>query len=200
MLKNGVPEAEFLKILDKITKKLSYTFKFGYHSAEDIKQQAAIFALEGLEKYDNKRPLENFLWTHIRNRLFNFKRDKYQRPDKPCLSCPFHRPNEQSPCAKYFHQSECKEYFNWYKRNDSKKNIMKPMIVDNLNELFKSGSVTERLQHNEVFTLIDEFLPVQYRENYLKMLHGDKVPKAEQRIVIEQITNILKEHHDIQDS
>ena len=24
------------------------------------------------------------------------------------------------------------------------------------------------------------------------MLHGDKVPKAEQRIVIEQITNILK--------
>ena len=77
---------------------------------------------------------------------------------------------------------------------------MKPMIVDNLNELFKSGSVTERLQHNEIFILIDNHLPVQYRENYLKMLHGDKVAKAEQRIVIEQITNILKEHHEIQDS
>ena len=40
-----------------------------------MKQQAAIFALEGLEKYDNKRPLENFLWTHVRNRLFNYKRE-----------------------------------------------------------------------------------------------------------------------------
>jgi hypothetical protein len=74
---------------------------------------------------------------------------------------------------------------------------MKPIIVDNLNELFKTGSVTEELQHNEVFKLIDDSLPVQYRENYLKMLHGDKVPKAEQRVVIEQITYILKDHHDI---
>ena len=192
ILKNGVQEAEFLRILDKITKKLSYTFKFGYHSAEDIKQQAAIFALEGLEKYDNKRPLENFLWTHIRNRLFNFKRDKYQRPDKPCLSCPHHRPNQQNFCGKYFHQSECKEYSSWCKRNDSKKNIMRPMVVDNLNELFKSNQVTDFLQNSEILNKIDHNLPVKYREHYLKMLHGDKVSKSAQRTVIEQISLILQ--------
>ncbi len=190
-------EAEFLRILEKITKKLSYTFKFGYHSAEDIKQQAAIFALEGLEKYDNKRPLENFLWTHIRNRLFNFKRDKYQRPDKPCLSCPFHKPNEESFCGKFFHPSECKEYTAWCRRNESKKNIMRPMVVENLNELFKQNIASDILQNSEILKAIDNNLPVKYRENYLRMLYGDKVPKAEQRTVLEQISKILnKNQHD----
>ena len=161
-----------------------------------MKQQAAIFALEGLNKYDNKRPLENFLWTHIRNRLFNFKRDKYQRPDKPCLSCPHHRPNQQNFCGKYFHQSECKEYSSWCKRNDSKKNIMRPMVVDNLNELFKSNQVTDFLQNSEILNKIDNNLPVKYREHYLKMLHGDKVAKSDQRTVIEQISLILQINND----
>ena len=91
---NKVNESEFLEVWEKISKKLGYKFKFGYHSHEDMKQQAAIFALEGLKNYDNKRPLENFLWTHVRNRLFNYKRDNYQRPNKPCLTCPFFRPKE----------------------------------------------------------------------------------------------------------
>ena len=50
-----VKEEDFLKALDIISKKLIYKFKFGYHDIEDMKQQAAIFALEGLENYDNKR-------------------------------------------------------------------------------------------------------------------------------------------------
>jgi DNA-directed RNA polymerase specialized sigma subunit len=92
-LPHGVSEEEFLTVLDNISKRLGHKFKFGYHNFDDMKQQAAIFALEGLEKYDKKRPLENFLWTHVRNRLFNYKRDNYQRPDKPCLSCPLYDPH-----------------------------------------------------------------------------------------------------------
>ena len=80
-----IDEAEFLEVLDKITKKLIHKFRFGYHNAEDMKQQASIFALEALDRYDGKRPLEIFLWTHVRNRLFNFKRNNYQRPDSPCI-------------------------------------------------------------------------------------------------------------------
>ena len=76
-----------------------------------MKQQAAIFALEGLEKYDNKRPLENFLWTHVRNRLFNYKRDNYQRPDKPCLSCVFydaHCATSTNQCNEYDDKTNCR--------------------------------------------------------------------------------------------
>ena len=61
-LPNNVDEAEFLAVIENISRRLGHKFKFGYHSFEDMKQQCAIFALEGLEKYDNKRPLENFLW------------------------------------------------------------------------------------------------------------------------------------------
>ena len=103
-LQNNVTEEEFLQVLENISKRLAHKFKFGYHTYEDMKQQAAIFALEGLEKYDNSRPLENFLWTHVRDRLFNYKRDNFQRPDKPCLTCPFYDPmNKQSfnQCAKF---------------------------------------------------------------------------------------------------
>jgi len=57
-LHNKVTEQEFLEVLENISKRLGHKFKFGYHSYEDMKQQAAIFALEGLEKYDNTRPLE----------------------------------------------------------------------------------------------------------------------------------------------
>ena len=86
--KPSIDENELLNVIDIITKKLAYKFKFGYHDIEDMKQQISIFAIEGLKNYDHKRPLENFLWTHVRNRLFNYKRDNYQRPDKPCYSCP----------------------------------------------------------------------------------------------------------------
>ena len=75
--KKKVTDEAFLEALNIVTKRLVYKFKFGYHEIEDMKQQAAVFAIEALEKYDHKRPLENFLWVHVRNRLFNFKRDNF---------------------------------------------------------------------------------------------------------------------------
>jgi DNA-directed RNA polymerase specialized sigma24 family protein len=136
-LPNGVSEREFLTVLENISKRLGHKFKFGYHSYEDMKQQAAIFALEGLEKYDNKRPLENFLWTHVRNRLFNYKRDNYQRPDKPCLSCRFYDKNcsqSLNQCTEYSDKTACEEYHTWNNRNTNKKNIMKPVGIPDLEE------------------------------------------------------------------
>ena len=130
---NKVSESEFLEVLDNISKRLVHKFKFGYHDIDDMKQQAAIFALEGLEKYDNSRPLENFLWTHVRNRLFNYKRNNYQRPDKPCLNCPLYDPtyrNSTSQCSKYNNKKNCELYAAWSNRNENKKNIMQPSYID----------------------------------------------------------------------
>lgn len=73
---------------------------------------------------------------------------------------------------------------------------MKPMVVDNLNELFKTNPLIDTLQKNELFELIDKSLPVKYRENYLKMLHGDKVSKADRTTILEEITNIIKKNND----
>ena len=53
-------EEEVLETIEKIANKLCYKFKFGYPGVEDMQQQATLFALEGLDSYDEKRPLENF--------------------------------------------------------------------------------------------------------------------------------------------
>ena len=49
-LPNNVKQEDFLIVLDNISKRLANKFRFAYHNFDDMKQQAAIFALEGLEK------------------------------------------------------------------------------------------------------------------------------------------------------
>ena len=172
-----VSDEDFLNTLDIICKKLVYKFKFGYHDIEDMKQQAAIFALEGLKKYDHSRPLENFLWTHVRNRLFNFKRDNYQRPDKPCLTCPLYKPNnEVSDCAQFRDKLNCHAYKIWYKRNDSKKNIMQPTHMGEHNPS-SNEIMFKNIANEELLNQIEDKLPVRYRDIYLKLQHGAKVCK-----------------------
>lgn len=201
-LLNKVDEEEFLQVLDNITKRLSYKFKFGYHSVDDMKQQAAIFALEGLKKYDNSRPLENFLWTHVRNRLFNYKRDNYQRPDKPCLSCIFydqHCQKSTNQCAEYKNKNDCEEYDAWYQRNNSKKNIMKPVAMDETNDPSslqnKNSSMLDIVANEQLIEILDKNIPAQYRESYLKLKHGDKIYKADLIKLTKIIKTILSEHN-----
>jgi len=201
-LPHGVTEDQFLNALDNISKRLGHKFKFGYHSFDDMKQQAAIFALEGLKNYDNKRPLENFLWTHVRNRLFNYKRDNYQRPDKPCLSCPLydaHCKSSANQCLEYTDKSECELYSGWEKRNSRKKNIMKPIGMDELTEksikAVTDSDIPDSIFNQQIIELLDKHIPVAYRESYLRLKYGEKIYKAEMSKLYEVIQSILKQHN-----
>lgn len=191
--KRTISDEEFLEVLDKITKRLAHKFKFGYHSAEDMKQQAAIFALEGLKNYDYKRPLENFLWTHVRNRLFNYKRNNYQRPDKPCLTCPLYDPNyktSNNQCSKFLEKKDCDLYSSWSKRNDAKKNIAKPSCVEDLSTL--SGP-QKLLDNSEIINFLDIHIKAEYRDIYLKLKHNQKINKSELTKLQKHISEIMEE-------
>ena len=200
-LPHGVTEEQFLIVLDNISKRLGHKFKFGYHSFEDMKQQAAIFAIEGLEKYDNKRPLENFLWTHVRNRLFNYKRDNYQRPDKPCLTCPFfdlHCKKSTNQCSEFADKNECGLFASWDIRNTTKKNIMKPSSMDAAQEAAINARHTTDIPttvfNKTIIDLLDQHIPAPYRENYLRLKYGEKIYKADMNKLYAIIQDILKEH------
>jgi hypothetical protein len=200
-LPHGVTEKEFLSVLDNISKRLGHKFKFGYHSFDDMKQQAAIFALEGLQKYDNKRPLENFLWTHVRNRLFNYKRDNYQRPDKPCLTCPLydaHCKKSLSGCLEYSNKTDCELYQTWDARNSSKKNIMKPIGMDDVQDAshnhHKTTDVPNTVFNKQIIDLLDQHIPAQYRETYLRLKYGEKIYKNDMTKLLSVITDLLREH------
>jgi len=184
-----VDENEFLKIVDIISKKLAYKFKFGYHSYEDMKQQISIFALEGLKNYDHQRPLENFLWTHVRNRLFNYKRDNYQRPDKPCFTCPLYK---NSTCTKYANKNDCDLYYNWINRNNIKKNLMHLTTIEQIKDYGNVFSDTIINNENkDLILLIEKFLIGEDRVTYLKIKGGSKVSKAALNKLIVKIKEIL---------
>jgi len=190
--RHKVSEQEFIEVWEKISQKLGYKFKFGYHSFDDMKQQAAIFALEGLKNYDHKRPLENFLWTHVRNRLFNYKRDNYQRPDKPCFTCPFYQPKQNHKCSEFNNLNDCNLYASWIKRNDAKKNIVQPCSIENIQpnkEPYKNSIIS--LENKELIKMIDENISIKNRPIFLKLLGGSKVPRHEINKLAIEIQEII---------
>jgi len=193
--KTIVKEEDFLAVIDTISKKLAYKFKFGYHDYEDMKQQITIFALEGVKNYDGVRPLENFLWTHVRNRLFNYKRDNYQRPDKPCLSCPLydaHCMKSKSQCEKFSDKSECDLYHRWSTRNTAKKNLMYLTSVEDFSTIEKpleDKLFSDKIANKEIMDLLEHSLNGEERELYLRLLGGSKLTKIE----INKLTLRIKE-------
>lgn len=192
-----VSETELLKVIEVISKKLAYKFKFGYHEHEDMKQQITVFALEGLKNYDGIRPLENFLWTHVRNRLFNYKRDNYQRPNKPCLTCPLydaHCKASTSQCTKYTNKNHCDLYASWSKRNESKKNLMYLTAVEDfslIHQTHSRESLGENIANKEILDILDRELSGEEREIYLKFRGGAKVNKSDMLKLTNKIREIL---------
>jgi hypothetical protein len=196
ILLSGVSESEFLTVLDNISARLSHKFRFGYHNIEDMKQQAAIFAMEGLAKYDKSRPLENFLWTHVRNRLFNYKRNNYQRPDKPCATCPFFDKSyklSNNQCSKYINKKDCDLYASWSNRNEAKKNIMQPVGMDY--DPSNSTEFTSVLSNSELVKFLDEHIHSDYRESYLRLKHGEKLNKQKLTKLQNHIKLLIQDFH-----
>lgn len=68
-------------IIERLAKSRSANGKFAYYENKDVYQEVWCMCLEALDRYDSKKaPLENFLVSHVTNRLKNLKRDKYFRP------------------------------------------------------------------------------------------------------------------------
>jgi len=191
-----VSEQELLQTIEIIAKKLAYKFKFGYHELEDMKQQISIFALEGIENYDHNRPLENFLWTHVRNRLFNYKRDNYQRPDKPCHTCPLKdrlSGDTDNDCLEYTNKLDCRMYKSWNDRNNTKKNLMYLNTIEELKEYLPNIQQKQHShEHKEFLDLLEEHLFDNNRRIYLKLKHGSKVYKQEINKLAENIKELIK--------
>jgi DNA-directed RNA polymerase specialized sigma24 family protein len=191
--KKTIDENEFLRVLDIISKKLAYKFKFGYHDYDDMKQQISIFALEGLKNYDHSRPLENFLWTHVRNRLFNYKRDNYQRPNKPCLTCPLYDPHckkSNSECEQYSNKNDCSLYESWINRNNTKKNLMHLTNIEDTKDFCSNDDLlADNIMTKEILELVENNLNGEYRTIYLKVKSGIKVHKSD----MDKLTAKLRE-------
>ncbi len=159
--------SEALGTIQKVAKRLAPRYKFGYHEAEDIYQYAVIYGIEALSSYDDKRPLENYLAVVVGNKLKSFKRDNYERQDAVSKHC------------------------------ESKKNLMEPIPIDNVDdELEPSMSVAcdthGRVVDSEMFKVIDDNIPAELRSDYLKIKHGEKILKSRKKLIEAAVIDILE--------
>ena len=201
-LPEGVSEEEFVEIVERIGRRLCDKFKFGYYSREDIQQECFIEAIDGLERYDKDRPLENFLWRHVHNRLCNLKRNKYFRLEKPCYKCPLNAYRKKDDfCMAYDDKSECKPYRVWLKKNTSKQNIMNPVAINILSNesseknMAKNANVSSDAANREILDIIDSNISLGMRKIWLQQKAGIKVNKKNYDILMEEIEIIMEDNN-----
>lgn len=207
-LPNGLKEEEFVRTISIVASRLANKFKFGYHSFEDMKQEAIFLALKNkvLDKWDSARPLENFLYTCLHNLLHNYKRDNYERLDKPCLCCRFYDKDCEgsvNQCLEYKDKTECALYAGWLSRNNNKKNIMKPIDIGNVNDAgednMRLADPTLELENTEIWNLIDQKLDISFRQDYIKLRNGVKLSKKRRQEIEQAVLEITQEHYDRED-
>lgn len=70
---------EQIKVAKETAAKLAKSFIFPGFDKKDVEQQSMLLIMQMIEKgkYDPDRPFVNFIYKHLRNRLFNHKRDKW---------------------------------------------------------------------------------------------------------------------------
>lgn len=160
----GFEEQFIINVITKISKRLAPKYVFAGYDVEDIEQEAFMIGVLGLEKYDPSRPLENFMYTHINNRLKTFKRDNYYRMDYG------------SPAQKI---------------QDRKKSLLEPVPLDAIFSACYSDHTLEEAHINETLELIDKKLPSHLRRDYLKLQSNSFIPKVRKAQIIEVIEKII---------
>lgn len=196
---SNMTESEVLSVFDEVINKLAYKFKFGSYEIDDVKQEGMIAAIKGLENYDEKLPLANFIYIHVKNRLYNFKRDHYVRLEKPCVRCPLKAFLPPDGCLEFEDRMDCSLYSNWLGRNTIKRNLTHTLEYGQVNAVSEKNmgygdEMIENINSNEILDIIDQELPIELRKNYLKMLAGERIPKKDRMIVEDMVIKIIKQN------
>jgi hypothetical protein len=194
----GMTEEQVLAAIEKVVLSLSSKFVFGYYDREDMKQEARYEAVKLINagKYDPKRPLENFLYTHVRNRLINLKRNKYKRYEPPCITCPFYDKlckKSVNQCAEFEDKMHCKKYASWVQRNKVKQGLMHPVDISSIfdERLSQNKCVMREVEYREIVQIIESRLPTSLLPIWNRAKDGDKLRKSEREKLQKHILRIM---------
>jgi DNA-directed RNA polymerase specialized sigma24 family protein len=163
-LPEGLDQEYVTGVILKISKKLAPRYVFAGYEVEDIEQEAFLIGVGGLERYDAERPLENFMYTHINNRLKTFKRDNYYRLDYGTSA---------------------------QKIQDRKKSLLEPVSIEAIYSVFTRDSTSNEVHLKEIMELIDTKLPSHLRRDYLKLQSNSPLPKSRKAYIIQVVEEII---------
>lgn len=172
-------EEQVIEVIMKVANRLAPRYSFGSYEPEDIIQEAFIIANKAMDEYDGLRPLENFLAVVLSTRLKNFVRDNHLR---------------------YLSSSATEEeQEKWEQKYGAKKNLVEPISIDSVQDEQESNMWTKidflnDIQAQDIFVLIDKYLPVHIRADFLRMKQGILIPKPRRQKIEALIITILSEH------
>jgi len=73
----GMTEDQVVSQINVVCERIAPKYIFYGYTKEDIMQESFIICIEALNRYEEGRPLENFLSVNLSNRLKTFMRDNY---------------------------------------------------------------------------------------------------------------------------
>lgn len=196
----GYTEDRVLSDIEYVATKLSRHFKFGYYTQDDIKQEGCVFALGGLKKYNPKKEtsLRTFLYTHVRNRFINLRRNQCFTQSNPCLSCGFYDADNlgcTDKCREFENKTYCQEYTKWLAVSKSKSILMCDGFSqsDNNLDVVVNSDALEHMCNQEILNTINANMSSAMREDYCRFLQGARLSNNRKQKLISFIKKILKE-------
>lgn len=163
----GTTQEEVIQIIQWAAKKVCTKISIPNYEVEDIQQEAYIWCIEALEKYNGSN-LKTFLYTHIKNRVLNLLRkiDRESMSTKP-----------RNAMLK-----------------QQKRSLERP---DNIEEYYDSISYTDDKDKYNLEELIEQLDNIELRNIYLKYISGVKLsPCKIKRLIqaIQELVNGKREH------
>lgn len=202
-LPEGITEKQFIETLDNVVHRVAHKFLFPGQTKEDLMQQGRVFAIQAMNKGkfdESKGNLESFLYTHVHNRLHNFKRDNYERTDLPCLKCPFkaydpYKINSCSGCTKYNDLYTCGLFKEWRDRNDKKKylcgSVASESFIQSSQEPSHTPNMEDILYAKGVIKMVDENVSLELRRDWIRMKNGNSISNGAKSKLIAEIRKII---------
>jgi DNA-directed RNA polymerase specialized sigma24 family protein len=155
---------QVVAVITRVSNRLAGKYTFPNYEKEDIAQEAFIIGMEAMNRYDGVRPLENFLSIHIKNRLNNFKRDNYYRPDEGKAQI----------------------------IQNGKKKLLDASSIDNIKYLVVNSECSESLEERELYEYIDIHLPANMRSDFLRFKNDLPLTKTKKNNLVAELRSILE--------
>lgn len=187
----GRTEEELVAAVKEVCETLCRRHAFAWFTEEDISQEVWRISLEILArpgKYDQSRPLPNFLYRHAFRQLLNLRRKFLFRNEPPCPEC-----HAGLPCEEAV-EEKCRRYSEWLRCNMTKAHLACPTDIGDAPEEKQSAPSTAENDSYEAELLarIDAFLPASMRSDYLRVRDGAALPPARRKAVEDCVREILR--------
>jgi len=160
----GMSEEEVLNTIQIVCNRIAPRYTFYGYTVDDLKQESFIICMEALNRYEEGRPLENFLSVNLSNRLKNFVRDNHF-----LTTSDEDRVKVLQPAQLDYEDT----------------------IIDD-NEKY-SISYND-IDNKAIVDLVNKYLPAQVRMDYLKIINDVYVTKQRREEIMDMISEILEEH------